>query len=416
MKTKLLMTFLFFTLIFVSGLFGQESFFTQNTMTIFKADVDKLADVNDYNEVNIKKIYIITGGRFDESITAVRGLKGGFATKTDKLYFGLFYDGYFWDGDENTTKIGNSQQDDFSDNGITIDNNFRLIFGNETIGGIALNLGFADLNIDVDKDDSIPRTVTTRSGFISFGGLWGKNFEGGKGTFKPELGFNVDINMGKAETKTGSSTEENGHGHSFLSFHLAAEYVFAREGQHQTTLSFGDFPAFAFKYENKGPPKQEFEGMIFNTLFGEIKQVYDLSGSLSLGYLVGLSLAINAPSDQKNVDVFEFGFLPRVSFGLAYKASEKFTFNTGVRLGSLRPDIVSDNNMNDNFGIFFQKEKYSGYESKTWYFLPFNGSWGIGLLWRPEEIFSADFSVDSKINTAPTVGGFNFNVLFTLNL
>ena len=415
MKTKLLMTFLIFTLIFAAGLYGQESLFSGNTMTIFKGDVDKLADVNDYSEVKIKKVYLVTGARFDEAINAVRGFKGGFATYLDKLYFGMFYDGYFWDGDENTTKIGSNQQDR-ADRGFFFDNNFNVIVGNENIGGIAFNLGFANLGIDEDVND--PVTVTTRSGMINFGGLWGKNFGVGNGTLKPELGFNVGINMDKIERKTGATTVENGHGPSFLSFNLTAEYLFAREGQHQTTFSFGDLPLFAFKYENKGPPKEEFGGGVYNTLFGEIKQVYDLSGSLSVGYLVGLSLAINAPTDQKDVDDFEFGFLPRVSFGLAYKASEKFTFNTGVRLGSLRPDLVSGDfgNMNDNFGIFYQSTKYTNYKSSTWYFLPFVGSWGLGLFWQPEEIFSADFSVDSKINTAPGVGGFNFNVLFTLQL
>ena len=415
MKTKSLMSILIFALVFAAGLYGQESLFGENTMTIFKGDVDKLADVNDYREVKIKKVYIMTGARFDEAINAVRGFKGGFATNLDKLYFGMFYDGYFWDGDENTRKIGGSQQD-LADRGFFFDNNFKVILGNETIGGIAFNLGFADLGKDEDVND--PVTVTTRSGMINFGGLWGKNFGGEKGTLKPELGFNVGINMGKTETKTGGGTTEDGHGPSFLSLYLTAEYLFTREGQHQTTLSFGDLPLFAFKYENKGPPKEEFGGGIYNTLFGEIKQVYDLSGSLSLGYLVGLSLAINAPVCQKGVDVSEFGFLPRVSFGLAYKVSEKFTFNTGVRLGSLRPDIISGDfgTIDDNFGIFYEKTKYTNYESSTWHFLPFVGSWGLGIFWKPEEIFSADFSVDSKINTAPGLGGFNFNVLFTLNL
>jgi|GEM_PF-3931355 len=423
MKTKLLFALLVFSLVFASGLFGQESFFTQNTMTIFKGDIDKLSDVNDYGDVKLKNVFLFSGARYVNG--AIDGFQGGFATYFGKLYFAMFYEGNFWKGYENTHTVGGREQDVFgADTGITLDNNFQVMFGNEKIGGIAIRLGFDKLGFNKDVNDTPPATeVNTRTGNINFGALWGKNFAGSSGTFKPELGFLVNINMDKQVRKSGGTTTfDGGYGPSSLALNLSAEYLFAKEGRYQTTLSFGDIPLFNFKYDAQyKPAKDTRNGTIFNTLFGEVKQVYDISASLSLGYLVGINLAINGTSEIKKVDAFEFGILPRVSFGLAYKANDKFTFNTGVRLGSLRPNISSVDNVgnstNDDFGFFYRnikdKRGAATVEDSTWYYLPFQGVWGLGLLWQPEELFSADFSVDSKLNNS---GAFNFNVLFTLNL
>ena len=404
MKTKLITVLLMITLLSVSTVYGQ-SFFRENTMTIFKGDVDKLMDVNDYAEVDINKVYIAAGARLDDKGSPVRDVRGGFAINTEKLHFGLFYSGNFWSGHGNTTLIG-SNRADTADIGMVLDNHFLIMLGNENIGGIGINFALHQLRIDEDVNGG--NTNKYGAGSIDIGAVWGKNFGVGEGTLKPELGFMVEINMEKWEDNSGN---KNNKDHSSLAFILTAEYLFPREGNHQTTLSFGDYPVFILPYTNDGPPSNKHDGSFYNTLFGELKQVYDLSGSLSLGYLVGLSLAMNLPGDN----YFHFGFLPRISCGLAYKVNEKFTFNTGVRLGSLEPEIVHPGNMDDSFGFFYTSYKPSGSEYKNYYFLPFTGAWGIGLLWKPEEIFSADFSVDSKLSAG---GGsnFNFNVLFTLSL
>jgi len=395
---------LMITLLSVSVVYGQ-SFFSQNTMTIFKGDVDKLMDVNDYAEVEINKVYLMAGARIDDSGSLIKGVRGGFAKKFDKLHFGLYYEGRFWDGWGNTRTVGSNRVDVVADNGLILDNDFRILIGNETIGGIAINFGLLDLRID--EDVVTPDSTKYGDGYIRFGAVWGKNFGVGEGTLKPELGFSLDISMRKTENTAGN---KNGKDNSILAFILTAEYLFAREGNHQTTLSFGDYPIFFLPYTNDGPPSNKHDGYFYNTLFFDLKQVYDLSGNLSLGYLLGLNLALNLPGN----DELEFGFLPRISFGLAYKASEKFIFNTGVRLGSLYPDPVFGSRWNDNFGLHYYSNKPSGSERKDYYFLPFTGAWGIGLLWQPEKIFSADFSVDSKLSAGG--GGFNFNVLFTVNL
>jgi len=407
MKVKQLTVFLMIAFLSASA-YGQ-SFLFENTMTIFKGDIDKLTDVNDYNEVEIKKTFVMAGVRFDEATNEVRGIRGGFATKLGSTHFGMFYDGYFWDGDSNTTRVGGRQQDG-DDQGILMDNSLGFLIGTETVGGIMFNIALQGFGSDEDIND--PVTIETRSGFIGIGSMWGKNFGGDNGVFKPEVGFRVLINMNRTITKNGGSTIVNGKGPTLLAFTLSAEYLFAREGDHQTTLSFGDYPLFIFPFTNNGPPEVKVKGGFSNNLYGEIKQVYDLSGALSLGYLAGFNLVISMPND----DLFEFGFLPKLSCGLTYKASDKFTFNTGVRLGSMSPEIVGTENMRDSFGIYYTSFKPTNVESTTWNFLPINGAWGIGLLWHPEDIFTADFSIDSKINTPLARGGFNFNVIFTLNL
>jgi len=407
----------FFT---ASAIYGQQqqsntqSNVYNNTMGIFKTDVDKLQDVNDYSEVAINKAYIVAGSRFDNAApSGIRGIKGGFSTYLNDLYLGIFYDGYLWNGYDN--------KDVQADTGITFNNNFGVLFGKESFGGIGIALGFNDLQFDEDKN--LGTTTNTRSGMINLGATWGKNFAFKDGTLKPDLAFTVGFNMNETKVSAGNTTTTGGHGPSFLGLYLTTEYLYPREGQHQTTLSFGDTPLFVFAYdENNQDPKNHHEGRFYNTLYGEIKQVYDITGSLSLGYLAGLSLAFNGPSDNKDVSASEFGFLPRLSAALTYKASEKFLFNTGVRLSAMEPNIATtaDGSMNDNFGIFYQSVKpKGGSESTSWYYLPFVGAWGIGLLWQPEQALSADFSVSSQMSTilngAPG-NNLNFNVLFSLSL
>ena len=431
MKTKLFTVLLITAFFSAPALFGQvqHSFLTGNTMTIFKTDADKLQDVNDYAEVDINKAYIMAGSHYDTNTNAFRGIRGGVATNLNSLYLGILYDGYFWDGDADKVTVNGNRQAG-ADTGFNFDNRFNVLFGKKSFGGIAVSLGFSNLNFDKDANDIADTTTTTRRGIINFGAMWGKNFARSKGTLKPELGFMTLINMNENKTKTGNTTTVDGHGPSSLMLYLTSEYVFSREGQHQTTLNFGDIPWIYFPYENKGPPKTKFESEFYNTLFFELKQVYDITGSLSVGYLAGLNLAINKPGGlvkDTHRDVFELGFLPRLSLALTYKASEKFLFNTGVRLGSLYPDeIVTEGtlgqgmppftNLNtaDSFGLFYRNDNNAGTKTSTWDFLPFRGAWGIGMLWQPDRIFSADFSVNSDFNSTP--GAFNFNVLFALNL
>ena len=420
MKRKLASVVLFTVLFSASALYGQtfrvSSFFNENTMTIFKGDLDMLADVNDYGEVDINKATISAGARgIDPVAGRLPGFRGAFGTNLGKLHFGLFYEGMFWDGYSERIVSSNKRYDAGTDTGFIFDNCFEVLIGNEVIGGLAFCLDFLRAGINKDENENPPSTtVTAHSGDIGWGAVWGKNFGLGGGFLKPELGFYNAISLDRTKEEiSGSDTVKSRSSPSTLLLILTAEYVFAKEGNHQTTLGFGDYPYIILSYKPNKDAKK-IDGAFYNTLFFEFKQVYDLSGSLSAGYLAGFSFALNKPGK----DMFAIGFLPRVSAGLAYKTSEKFTFNTGVRLGSLRPE-PSANGAN-NFGIYYNKIKDNSNpgvtaDIKTTTFLPFVGAWGIGLLWQPEKIFTADFGVECALNQS-TAANLNFNVLFTLNL
>jgi len=390
-------------------------------MTIFNDSLDLLTDVNDYAEVDINKIYITAGGRINNSGSPVQGVRGGVAVKFEKLHLGVFYDGRFWDGHSNETHNARGRQDE-ADTGLILDNHFRALIGNKTIGGIMLNLDLDNMNINTNIVH--PETAKVNSGFFSFGGVWGKNFSLKNRIIKPELGFLTRINIDKTEIRDDSFFWKGDRNHSELMFILGCEYLFAANGGSQTTIGFGDIPLIALPYTDEGPPEEKTGGCFYNTAYGEFKQVYSLTDSLSLGYLAGLSLAINRPKDAD----FEIGFLPRASFGLVYKISEKIAFSAGARLGSLNSELITFDSdyygyenrnplrfgsHNDSMGFFYTKKETAGYKNYNWHFLPFRGAWGLGVLWKPEKIFTADFSIDSKLNGA---GGFNFNVQFTLNL
>lgn len=382
---KMVSALLFLALLSASALYGQSSFFANNTMTIFKDDVDKLADVNDYGEVDINKASVFAGGRYGGG----GGIMAGFATRTEKLHFGLFYEGNFWSGNASPDNV-------MADVGVTFNNEFSILLGNENLGGFAFNLDFLSLRRDKDI------LGKQRWGSFGLGAFWGKNF-GSSGIIKPEFGFYTVINMEKTTPNVGPWT---GKGRSWLYLRINAEYLFAREENHQTTLYFGYLPSIGLRYK-PSENAAKADGAFSNTIFFELKQVYDLSSRLSLGYLVGLDLVMDFPAK----DNFGFGFFPRMSAGLVYKAGEKFAFNTGVRLGSFTP--VHREDYTSQFGLYFEKTPGFPSDQKIWRFQRFQGTWGLGLLWQPEKIFSADFSIQSGFTNVTNI---NFNILLTLNL
>jgi len=405
MKIKSLAFLLLFGIFSVFTMYGQ-SFLSDNTMNIFKADVDKLGDVNDYGQVEIDNLFIFAGSRIN---AGSKGIKGGFAINPGNLYLGFLYDGIFWDG--SNTKTGTIKNSNF-----TFDNRFSVMIGKESFGGIGVYLGFEDFYTS--------RTATTanKSGIFGIGAVWGKNFGIKEGVLKPELGFTLGINRKKNEVISGGTTTISGREASYLALDLSAEYLLPKNDIQQTTFNFGYMPLFYFPYEiSKGPPKESGTGAFYNTLHGDIKQVYDISENFSLGFMAGASIALNFPSDDKDYGAFEFGVLPRFSAALNYKIHEKFSFNSGFRLGAKEPGIlmglVSPGSLNNQFGIYFTNinNKISNVKSNSWRFLPFTGDWGIGMLWQPEKFLSADFLISSHLNTSGSQG-VNFNVLFTLNL
>ena len=403
------------TLFSVSGLYAQfngHSNLYNNTMGIFKADVDKLQDVNDYSEVSINNAYIMLGSRYDTELNRIQGITFGVAGYAKDLYIATLFDGYLFGGQL-------TYDDDFTnvDGAVSFNDNFKWLLGKESFGGIGINVNFDNVTFAGTKTGDTGSTL--QAGMIDFGAAWGKNFAFKDGTLKPELGFSVGINQSESTVNNGTTTTTTGHGPSVLKLYLTTEYLFPKKDQMQTTLGFGYIPLFGFPFENSGPPKEKYNGISYNTLYGEIKFVSIITENLSLGALMGLSIALNSPSPDKDNSMFEFGLLVRSSLAFTYKVSDKFLFNAGFRLGALEPDIVTATNPNanvsDSCGFFYHGENHKGLpNTSTWYFLPYVGAWGLGMLWQPEKSFAADFSVSSLLNNAPG-SGLNFNVLFTLN-
>jgi len=422
MKAKLSLVWLMAVFFSVSALYAQfngHSNVYNNTMGVFKSDVDKLQDVNDYSEVAINKAYIMAGSRYDTELKTIRGITLGFAGYLNDLYIGTLFDGYLYDG--YLTLDDNASNDKGS---FIFNDNFNWLLGKASFGGIGINVNFDNVSFAGAKDAVTDITTLTKGGMINFGATWGKNFAFKDGTLKPKLGFLVGINQNETTKNDGNTTVTTGHGPSALKLYLTTEYLFPKKDQLQTTLSFGYIPLFTFPFEDNGPPKVKYDGTYYNTIYGEIKYVTEITENLSLGGLTGLSLAINSPSVYKEYSIFEFGFLVRSSIAFTYKVSDKFLFNAGFRLGALEPDIVTDtiytdtglkSNIHDSCGVFYHGEDHKdNTKNGTVYLLSYVGAWGLGMLWQPEKAFSADFSVSSLMNNAPGTG-LNFSVLFTLN-
>ncbi|ULQ59749.1 hypothetical protein K7I13_15060 [Brucepastera parasyntrophica] len=214
MKIRILLSgILLMAVFFLPALSAQErdpqvstvSNLNRSTFGIFRNDVDSIIDVNYFSTIDMEKRFAFTGAAYNQNNPT---FSAGYAQRLGNNYLGLFYNGSMWFGNSNTyftTTGGTTLQQDPADTGITWDNTFAILFGNEVLGGIKLDIGILGLDKDTDlvettTTDSV-KTVTT-TGAMNFGLTWGHSLNMGSIVFKPKIGAAYYLDMNKIETET----------------------------------------------------------------------------------------------------------------------------------------------------------------------------------------------------------------------
>ncbi|GHV95368.1 hypothetical protein AGMMS50293_16880 [Spirochaetia bacterium] len=198
-----------------------ESSTSQATDGLFTSDVDNFLNVNNWQDVEFDKFFMVA------QVDGANGVNGGFALHAGSVYLGFGYLGNFWSGNINSTKTEYGSGfayapyagKDITDNntpadaGLSWTNQVSVLAGTELLGGIRVDVNMAGIGNDNDDADSLnPLTgdkTTAKTavglGWIEPGIQWGRNFAIGGGVLKPTLGFSYTADLRKTLSDPGTA-------------------------------------------------------------------------------------------------------------------------------------------------------------------------------------------------------------------
>jgi hypothetical protein len=363
------------------GLDDTSALSMKNTATggLWGNDMDNAQDVNDYQDVEFDKFFaFLAGGN--------AGITGGFAKNFGKIYVGIYYTGTLVNGSsiERTNAAGNRiDTTGGNDLGFTFTDNLYGLIGTP-VGGFKLGI-LSDFRTDKDEFSGtisgITGTVesTEKGGRLGLGLIWGKNFDIGPGTLKPEIGILYGFNLQKTETTvttttppiiTGNGTTSGGH--APLQLLIQGDYVFPENGGRQSVISFSEF----FDYHIFPDPVNETsttpasgtstttrKGKAWaNTLGLGFKRTYAIDEKFSVAWNVTGALTYRTTDTEEETEVkvpgftsttthnygdttTEIGFTPRARLGFTYQfVPDKFALHghAGVELSFTRTEVSSN--------------------------------------------------------------------------
>jgi hypothetical protein len=398
------------------------------TQGLFRTDVDNIQDVNDWSTVEFSKIVGYAG-----AYSGSTGVTGGFATHLGNLFLGVGYRGYLWNGNDTAVKVDGDPNDPITPGvEITFDNYFAVLLGNDSFGGIKINLGLSGFGVDTDEDKYPAGTDQKRvdtAGSLSAGLTWGKNFTLGGGTLKPEFGLNVYsyLNGSEVTDSIANSSLTTKNGNTQISLRAAAEYEFAPQGNVTTTLSGAYTFSFTLKpdpciegkntaYSGYGIPGGSYASFrstdkgatIGNNLSAFYRKRYDINDRLSAAWNAGGYLSFNFSEikysgsydgtsiDDKGTVVTGFDILPSAAAAFTYEfAGKPFSISAGTQL---RTEVY----------IYKTENKNSPKTVTTSYdYYPLGVYFGLGGALTPSENFTLDLRLSGG-----TTGISNFEFTF----
>ncbi|AEF83845.1 hypothetical protein TREPR_3776 [Treponema primitia ZAS-2] len=255
----------------------------ENTYRLFTTDADAYLDVNDFQDVDFSKFFVLLQGSGNGWVA------GGFATHLGSLYLGLYYNGNILRGQNIKAEDGNEGWNDVltiesrrdptnaiktisagDDTGFILTDQFAFLLGSPFFGGIKLSINLADIVLDSDRrdittppgektgdnssksfnsDGSLNTTTNSNMGALDLSVLWGKKIGLGGGSFKPEIELGGSIDLAKVVDKAYTNVLEtitSNPGHSSLNIGLRGEYEFAKKGNSQLALVFDEYLSLGF--------------------------------------------------------------------------------------------------------------------------------------------------------------------------
>jgi|GEM_PF-6920381 len=384
-KYKVLAAALMLTAVLcIQPLAAQITSNTNNATTgLFSTDVDNFLDVNSWQEVEFNNFFSVF------QVGGADGIGAGMAMSAGSSYLGFGYIGNFWSGADTivTTEYGNSytaansrgkKTTSYSGSGLKWNSQIFFLFGAAPVGGLLLDLNFADAGNNVMDRESINAggSVVTEKESVGLGALeaglsWGKNFDlGGGYVFKPNVGFSYNFDLQKTVADTGPGSTEtttlngqddffrradyngvnNGTGRVGLAGYIAAHLGLGFDLSTSTadgSLWLGydlEYHLYDKQTESSGYWEDYSPSYLKNFIDIGVGAWYTIDRRLSLGWFVGSGFSIEnasvtsvkknggAEPDNEYTEVI-FGITPMISAGVVHKfLPDKFNINGSLAL------------------------------------------------------------------------------------
>ncbi|MDR2602723.1 MAG: hypothetical protein LBC53_09810 [Spirochaetaceae bacterium] len=386
----------------------------------YALDEDNYLNVVNWANVKFDDVYFFLGGKTG---TIGTGFQGGLAKKLGQNHVGFYFNGELFSGsgtndgaDGDAVKI----KEDF-----TINQQFAVLFANQAIGGVRLDLLFKGAKSEYDKNHDLPGAEgTAGSGATVTSAQWGKKI--GSFTPKATIGFQWPTHTTSEAKSSGITTKSDNWDAAVLGVKLEGAYK-DFSADYQLSLDFGETGTTTVK--NPDSPATETKTVtsggynnVLNLYYGVTADVnqklqfklrpqlqFVLAGSENktttttgdVEYFEQKIVDITPPGGGAPVPTIQppttyFAFIPQMQVGAQYKVTQKFALYTGVTFTFLKVESQS---------WASYKTKTQGRPEQEVKATP--SSWNIaGLSLKETELqfganfaFSDTFSLDAQIKS-----------------
>ena len=296
------------------GLFAQSSKTDTATNNLFKTDVDKFMNVNEWSAINPEHAFLYFG------MPGAGSYSLGFAKDIKGTYWGTYFSGQFGtlsivDNDDTKTKTTTDGNTYFT---------FNNLFG---FGNMGLLVTFDyrannSTKTDVDGDKTYTDSKNYKIGAVL--GLGDKEFKGKN--LKPYIGLSYNMNPDNASKSDNGTTETDTRDWRLDIWGGADIELSKKENLSQNLLAEVKFytqnPVDTDNHKNKTT-----EIAVPLTY----KAIINASDKLAFGVKANLNPRVQFGEDNNEWDVFNFYATPAIAAGVTFDTQKKVIFNGGVK-------------------------------------------------------------------------------------
>ncbi|MDR2602806.1 MAG: hypothetical protein LBC53_10235 [Spirochaetaceae bacterium] len=382
----------------------------------YALDEDNYLNVVNWANVKFDDVYFFLGGK---ATTIGTGFQGGLAKKLGQNYLGFYFNGELFSG--KGTNTGTDPAPPTVKEDFTINQKFAVLFANQAIGGIRLDLLFDNAKSEYDKNDATHTEKTTGTGTTVTSVQWGKKI--GSFTPKATIGFQWPKHT-TSEKKTNISTyttTENAESWDAAALGVKLEGAYKDfSADYQLSLDFGKTTMSTFKVSSNGVSGSTTEikavttGGYNNTLNLYYGITADVNQKLQFKLRPQLQFVLagaenktttNTTTAQDDIETVTysvapttyFAFSPLMQVGAQYKVTQKFALYTGVTFTFLKVESQSwasyTNKNADGTEVEYKNTPSS------WSIAGLSLGGGTTLNFGANFAFSDTFSLDAQIQS-----------------
>ena len=296
------------------GLFAQSSKTNVATNELFKTDVDKFMNVNEWSAVNPEHAFLYFG------MPAAGSYSLGFAKNMKGTYWGSFFSGQFGtlsivDNDDTKTKTTTDGYTNF---------NFDNLFG---FNGMGLLVSFDYRSNGSTKTNTDGDKTYTDSRYYKLGATLGFGDKEWKGkNLKPWIGASFAINPGNASKSDNGTTKTDARDWQLDVWGGADVELSKSENLSQNLIAQLTF--YTRNPMDKDNHKNKTSELAIPLTY---KAVITATDKLAFGLKADLNSRLQFGQDAAEWDVLNIYVNPALAAGVTFDTQKKVIFNGGVK-------------------------------------------------------------------------------------